>query len=130
MLVVNESSQGEDLNGDGDTEDRVLHLADLSRLDELPPFFLRGDCNDDGTVDVSDASCALNWLFTSKATPGCIAALNTNGDGDVDLSDSVWLLNFLFVGGPPPAEPFPDCGPGSLAADEALGCSTPPAICQ
>ncbi len=63
LSSVSESEQGEDLNGDGDTEDGVLHLVDLSRLSELKPFFVRGDCNDDGTVDLSDAVCTLNWLF-------------------------------------------------------------------
>jgi hypothetical protein len=124
-----EEIQGQDLNGDGDLEDYVVHIADLSDL-ELSMSFRRGDCNDDGTVDISDGICALNWLFADGSTPGCIAALNTNGDSDVDLSDAVWLLNYLFGGGPAPADPFPGCGPGSLAADDALGCMTPPKNCQ
>ena len=41
-------------------------------------------------------------------------------------SDPVFLLNFLFAGGPPLSEPFPDCGPGTLPADEELGCANPP----
>ena len=30
MLTVSESGQGEDLNGDGDAEDDVLHIYDLT----------------------------------------------------------------------------------------------------
>ena len=93
----------------------------------VPPVrFLRGDCNDDGNVNLADAVCILNWLFAGEATPGCIAALNTNGDDDVNITDAVSLLSFLFAGGPPPVDPFPDCGPGALAADEELGCENPP----
>ena len=88
--------------------------------------FLRGDCNDDGEINLSDAACALNWLFAGGAEPGCPAALNTNGDQAVNLADPVSLLNFLFGGGPAPVAPFPDCGPGMLPADKELGCANPP----
>ncbi len=90
------------------------------------PAFLRGDCNDDGDVNLADAQCTLNWLFAGPPKPGCIAALNTNGDEDVNIGDPVFLLNFLFAGGPAPVAPFPDCGPGTLPADEQLGCVNPP----
>ncbi len=63
------------------------------------------------------------------AKPGCIAAVNTNGDDKVDIADPVSLLNFLFGGGPSVVAPFPDCGPGTLAADAELGCANP-ANCQ
>ena len=88
--------------------------------------FLRGDCNDDGTVNISDATCALNRLFVGGPAPGCLAALNTNGDHDVNIADPVSLLTFLFAGGPAPSAPFPDCGPGVLPADEEHGCANPP----
>ena len=93
---------------------------------ELGTPILRGDCNDDGEVNLSDASCALNWMFAEAGKPGCIAALNTNGDDKVDIADPVSLLNFLFAAGPAPATPFPDCGPGTLEVDEELGCANPP----
>ena len=86
------------------------------------PVFLRGDCNDDGGVDISDAVCTLEWLFLGRAEPGCVAATNTNGDDAVDISDPVSLLGFLFLGGPPPVEPSPDCGTSDLEADAELGC--------
>ena len=88
--------------------------------------FLRGDCTGDSNVDLSDAVCALNWLFRETAMPGCIAALNTNGDADVNITDAVSLLNFLFAGGPAPVAPFPDCGPAAFEADEVLRCANAP----
>ncbi len=92
--------------------------------------FLRGDCNDDGKVDISDAICILSWLFLGNAAPGCVAVANTNGDSDTDLSDAVYVLSHLFLGGAQPLAPYPECGPGELAADEELGCETPPPNCQ
>lgn len=115
-------------------------LADRPTSDSLVPSlatlcnvvfdrggFLRGDCNGDGAANISDASCVLNWLFSDVAAgPGCVAATNVNGDTSADITDAVYLLNHLFAGGPAPVAPFPDCGPGELPADEALGCANPP----
>lgn len=107
----------------GGSGDQDLWVA--SRI--VPPIvFLRGDCNDDRTVDISDAVCILNWLFAGEATPGCVAATNTNGDDDANLTDATYLLNYLFAGGPGPAQPFPDCGTSDLETDRELGCETPP----
>ena len=88
--------------------------------------FLRGDCNDDGAVNIADATCALTWLFAVGPEPGCLAAVNTNGDDKVNIADPVSLLNFLFGGGPIITAPFPDCGPGQLPADSEFGCANPP----
>ncbi len=107
------------------TVTRVEVTGDLVRL------FRRGECNDDGEVDISDAVCILNWRFSGTETPGCVAATNVNGDEAVDLSDAVWLLNYLFVAGfAPPVAPYPDCGSGWLVADSELGCLTAPKVCQ
>jgi hypothetical protein len=103
------------------------------------PLFRRGDCNDDGGVDISDAVCILSWLFLGGPAPGsgpepgsgsgCSAVADTNGNGSADISDAVYLLDYLFKGGPEPVAPFPDCGPGSLPADQGM-CETPPANCR
>jgi hypothetical protein len=94
------------------------------------PAFLRGDCIDDGKVDVSDAVCFLNWLFLGGTEPGCLAAANVNGSGVPSITDPIYLLTHLFLGGPPPAQPFPGCGPGALESDKEIGCQTPPGSCQ
>ncbi len=99
--------------------------------DEAPESrFRRGDCNADGNVDISDAVCVLEWLFSGRAEPGCVAATNSNGDAGADISDATYLLSFLFLGGPAPVEPFSGCGPGSLAVDIEVGCEIPPKSCQ
>jgi hypothetical protein len=93
-----------------------------------------GDCNQDGTLDLSDAICILGVLFTgtpplfpcgdgSPSHPGNVALIDWQPDGSVDLSDAVALLQFLFIGGNahplavPGGEteecaPIPGCGAG------------------
>jgi uncharacterized repeat protein (TIGR03803 family) len=97
-------------------------------IDRPLAVFRRGDCNDDGIVDISDAVCVLNWLFLDGNRPGCIAATNTNGDAVVNITDASYLLNSLFLGGPAPVAPFPGCGPGTLPADDET-CETRPKNC-
>ena len=104
--------------------------AEASASSAVPgPHFLRGDCNDDGAIDLSDAACSLNWLFLGGDGPGCAAATNANGDESIDLSDAVSVLSFLFLGGPAPAEPFVECGPSTLEGDVAIGCAETPTSC-
>ena len=98
-----------------------LSLAVEKALNEAPSF-VRGDCNGDAEINISDASCTLNWLFLGGREPGCVAVGNTNGDGEIDISDVSYLLNHLFLGGAPLAQPYPTCGPPSLPTDMALGC--------
>lgn len=92
--------------------------------------FLRGDCNDDGTVNIADASRLLNWLFLDHSEPDCLAAANTNGENAIDITDAAYLVNFLFVGGSPLPPPYPACGTSDLPSDEELGCLTPPDNCR
>ena len=95
----------------------------------LPTLFVRGECNGDGKVDISDIVCSLGWQFSGTTFPGCIAALNTNGDGQVNVADPIYLITYLFKGGPQPGHPFPTCGLSVSAPDLDLGCETPPTSC-
>ncbi|MEM7231657.1 MAG: CotH kinase family protein [Planctomycetota bacterium] len=69
-----------------------------------------GDCNGDGSLDVSDPVCTLIVLFLGGANPlpcgdgelsepGNTALLDWQGDGSVNISDVVSSLNFLFRAG-------------------------------
>lgn len=78
--------------------------------------FIRGDCNDDGSVQVSDAVTHLGVLFAGDPTPTCLSACDVNDDGNSNIADVVTLLSHLFAGGPPPPAPYPDCG-GDLTED-------------
>jgi len=70
-----------------------------------------GDCNESGSLDISDAICIFGTLFLGSPSrypcgdgessdPANVALLDWQGDGNVDISDPIALLNFLFGGGP------------------------------
>lgn len=130
QYVSNDTRFREGAVGFGYTNwDRASHavVRQFCYAERDDAIFKRGDCNDDTDVDLSDAVCILNWLFTDRATPGCVAATNADGDDAADITDATYLLNYLFAGGPSPVAPFPDCGPEMSPAE--LGCADPPA-CQ
>ncbi|MBN1417467.1 MAG: IPT/TIG domain-containing protein, partial [Planctomycetes bacterium] len=83
--------------------------------------FRRGDCNVDGSVNVSDAVIILRYLFddTLASVPTCDLACDANASERITVSDAVYLLLFLFGGGSPP-----DGGVGCqpVPEDGVLGC--------
>ncbi len=90
--------------------------------------FIRGDCNDDASYDISDGVFLLGKLFPSGAAtvPPCDSSCDGNDDGALDIADVVRLLETLFVASTPPLEPPSDCGgdptPDSLSCDSFAGC--------
>lgn len=95
--------------------------------------FHRGDLNDDGVSNLTDAVMILGYLFLGEGDPSCLEAADIDDDGEVNLTDAVGLLVHLFSGGPPPARPGPPgypCGydpPGSpdLGCLSFRGCASP-----
>ncbi|MBI4607086.1 MAG: hypothetical protein HY721_34410, partial [Planctomycetes bacterium] len=88
------------------------------------PRFARGDCNGDGeAAGMADAVTLLAYNFLGGRLPECMAACDANGDAATGgTADAVHILAWRFLGGPPPAEPFPACGLGSLPMDASFGC--------
>ncbi|MCX9076372.1 MAG: PQQ-dependent sugar dehydrogenase [Candidatus Methanoperedens sp.] len=95
-----------------------------------------GDCNSDGTLDLSDAVCLFGNLFLGApealpcgnggpAEPGNSSLLDWQPDGLVDVSDGISALNFLFQDGPPHALSVP--GSEVSACVPIAGCSDLPA---
>ena len=73
--------------------------------------FRRGDADDSGRLNITDAITILNWLFLGSATPSCTDAADADDNGRNDITDAIQLLQFLFLGGPPPPAPGrDDCG--------------------
>jgi hypothetical protein len=81
--------------------------------------FLRGDANSDGNVSVSDAHFISRFLFEGGARADCMKAMDVNGDGTINVTDSVFIENYEWLGGPPPALPFPEPGPGEAGGEGA-----------
>jgi hypothetical protein len=84
--------------------------------------FVRGDCNDDGLVDLSDAIFSLGFQFMGTQAPRCKAACNNDDSSAIDLTDAIYLLSFKFLGGPPPVAPYPACGGNAPSDDSTKGC--------
>ena len=81
-------------------------------------LFLRGDANNDQTVDISDSINLLAHLFVDSDTPlTCLDAADANADGTVDLSDAISIFSYLFLGQGGIPMPYPECG-----QKEDLGC--------
>lgn len=81
-------------------------------------LYRRGDANDDGLSNVSDAVAVLAYLFTGAIDLLCKDAADVDGDGLLNISDAVYLLAYGFLGGPPPPQPFDLCG-----SETRLGCA-------
>jgi Mg-chelatase subunit ChlD len=90
----------------------------------LRPFH-RGDANDDGKTDISDATRIFSYLFIDGILPPCLEATDVNDDASVDISDGVSLLSYLFLGEKEPPVPGPDtrpCGVDRPGSPKDLGC--------
>jgi len=100
--------------------------------EEAPPDlqeaeFVRGDVNQDGTVNITDSIYMLSWLCLEGPEPPCLDAADTNDDGCVDLQDA-----YLYPGACPwlgldfcePLSPYPACG--SDPNPDFLGCKSAP----
>ncbi|MEM7165961.1 MAG: dockerin type I domain-containing protein [Planctomycetota bacterium] len=94
----------------------VIYELDIRRL------FIRGDSNNDGTLNIADAVAILNFLFSGglAVDPNCTEAADANGDGSVNIADAVYVLSHLFSMGAPPPAPFPE--PGFDDVDNNLQC--------
>ena len=84
------------------------------------PAFLRGDANQSGVLELSDAQKVLFYLFHGVSVP-CRDALDSNDSGDIDLTDAMVILSYLFQEGPAPAAPYPQEGSDPTRGD-ALDC--------
>ncbi len=89
-----------------------LEAPELS-FDVLEPHnarFLRGDSNDDGQVDVSDAVAVLGYLFQGGEAPYCADASDANDDGEINIGDPILMLRSLFQGTARISAPYPRAG--------------------
>lgn len=118
-LPNSELAQIKDFLEQGLTDPRVEFALPPFDHPTMQPFFVRGDSNADGAVDISDAIASLQFLFTGGVIL-CEDASDSNDDGTIDIADPVALLARLFVGAAPLPAPSdisfgPDPTPDSLA---------------
>lgn len=101
-----------------------LLLSETARADWS---FVRGDCNGDGSLDVTDPITLLGALYGPDPFPNCQDACDSTDDGLIDLADPVYLLGSVFGTGPLPTMPFPVCGLDPTS--DSLDCVGPLASC-
>ena len=77
--------------------------------------FNRGDCNADGSTNLSDVLSLLFFLFQGGSLGPCAAACDFNGDTGLGLPDVITLSQHLFLSGPPLPPPSGACGFDAMA---------------
>ena len=71
----------------------------------------RGDTDQSGDVNLTDAIRVLGFLFLGDDDLPCEDAADANDDGALNLTDPVAILSFLFLEGVAPSPPGPKlCG--------------------
>jgi len=114
-----------------DTEAALPTIRATGRTAELPPvdglLLVRGDCDSNGEVNITDPICVLEHLFLDLLGPACYRSSDADGDGVLTITDPIYLLNYLFLGGAPPVDPFPGCGlfPGEFLPGERCETTCP-----
>jgi hypothetical protein len=112
--------------GPGEDDIYLIKLAGPSGKEPTEARFRRGDVDQNGQLNLTDAVFTLDYLFRSGEAPLCARSADTDGNGAVNVTDAIALLLHLFRGGPPPAEPFAACGldpsPGALSCNSFEGC--------
>ena len=86
-------------------------------------FFVRGDVNGSGAINISDPLTTISYLFAGGRI-ACLSTADSNDDGAVGLDDAIYLLEYLFTSGPGLAAPIGECG--SDATPDALQCDSYP----
>jgi len=83
-------------------EELGLGTADLNNVQVIEVNLMRGDVNEDGETNLSDAQYTINYVFKNGPPPFPAGAGDVNCDGEVGLPDIVYLINYILKGGPPP----------------------------
>lgn len=73
-------------------------------------FFVRGDANGDGKVDISDPVYTLAFLFLGAEDPACPDAMDADDDGSIIITDAIAVLSGLFLGTDSISAPYPSSG--------------------
>lgn len=112
--------------GDGEASRQAARITfcDLD-FGPLGGIFLRGDPDDNGERQLTDAVRILNYLFLGLGGIPCLDAADADDSGDIQLTDAVRILNFLFQGTGVIPPPYLECGPDETPDGAVeLGCES------
>ncbi len=78
-------------------------LPATSSAQSQEELFIRGDVNQSGSVNITDAVLIFQFLFNGKDSwvAPCNDAVDTNDDGQMDMSDGMNVMISLFLNGAP-----------------------------
>ncbi|MCZ6793214.1 MAG: hypothetical protein O7J95_06335 [Planctomycetota bacterium] len=96
------------------------YRGETGSVELMDALFQRGDCNDDGKMDLSDPISLLSALFLTSAEISCTDACDANDDGEIDISDPVAMLVFLFLSTRP--LPAPEVCGADATTEDPLNC--------
>ena len=96
---------GEDIGGVETTTDKDGETAETAPVIDR---HLRGDANDDGSVDIGDFIGMAQYITGYGREPASMAQADINGDRSVDVADLVLLADYLW------GEEESDFGPQSI----------------
>ena len=124
LITINDDFDfgGDDIPQNG-SPDMDLIVEAAARRNLWLHTFSRGDANQDGGVDLSDAIAILGDLFLGAAEPRCLDSADVNDDGRVELTDAVSIVVFLFGAGDEPAPPR-RCSGIDPTPDDRLTCES------
>ncbi len=77
---------------------QILGMVDTIHVAAPPPCChgTTGDVDQSGSVDISDLSMMVDFLFLSGPPGTCFAASDVDKSGTIDISDLQALIDFLF----------------------------------
>ena len=124
LTALVRSRLGDELARSVDESD-ILQESLLQAFRSLERFEWRGDCDDSGVVDITDAIFSLGVLFLGGDVPSCDDACDANDDGEIDIADPIAALVMLFLGAAPlPAPGISSCGRDPMGPDaDGIDCA-------
>jgi hypothetical protein len=72
-------------------------------FDIVAQSFIRGDVDDNMTIDLADLTRLIQYMFFGGPAPKYPESADVNGDGRLNIADVVFLVRYLALGGPEPA---------------------------
>ena len=64
--------------------------------------FLRGDCDKNGNIGISDVMLLANYVLKGGPAPNPLQSGDVNCDGKYDLVDVILLAKYVLIGEPLP----------------------------
>ena len=86
--VYNPAQTDSNLNGIGDACETCCGIA--------------GDADDNGSVDISDLTYFVDYMFAGGPTPICESEFDVDANCSLDISDLTYFVDYMFDGGVAP----------------------------